>query len=129
MVDPVSLDAVTTAVSAAAGAAGTEAGRQVWGGLVRLARRAAGRGGPEEEPADLAPLPSDPADATQVQALAALVFGRAFQDPDFAAEFRSWAEQARTVVSVGEGAVTNIVSGRARTVLQGRDFKDVHLGP
>ncbi|WP_190107569.1 hypothetical protein [Streptomyces cinnamoneus] len=123
MVDPVSLDAVTTAVTAAAGSVGTEAGRQVWGSLVDLTRRAFGRG--RQDGGDVAPLPLDAANGQEVQALAAMLFGRILQDEAFAAEYRGWEEQARTAgVSVGNTTVTNTVSGNARvgTLYQGHSI-------
>lgn len=128
MVDPVSLGAITSAVTAAAGSVGTEAGRQVWGSLAQLARRAFGRGpagedGPDDG-ASTAVLPLDPADEQQVQSLAALIFGRVYQDTAFAEEYRRWAEQAEAVrVSVDNSTVNNTFSGGHATHLyQGRDF-------
>ncbi|MEU4211603.1 hypothetical protein AB0F13_16650 [Streptomyces sp. NPDC026206] len=122
MVDPVSLDAITTAVTAAAGSVGTEAGRQVWGSLVDLTRRALRRG--REEDGAPVPLPADPGDQQEVQALAALLFGGIFQDEALTAEYRQWEEQARTVLSVDNSTVTNTVSGNARVgnLYQGRDI-------
>ncbi|MFF4158654.1 hypothetical protein [Streptomyces sp. NPDC001678] len=124
MVDPVSLGAITSAVTAAAGSVGTEAGRQVWGSLVQLARRAFGRGPAGEDEASTAVLPLDPADEQQVQSLAALIFGRVYQDTAFAEEYRRWAEQAEAVrVSVDNSTVNNTFSGGHATHLyQGRDF-------
>ncbi|MEU1373748.1 hypothetical protein ABZ442_08800 [Streptomyces triculaminicus] len=124
MVDPLSLEAITTAVTAAAGSVGTEAGRQAWGSLADLARRAFGRGRQEADDAAAA-LPLDPASGPQNQALAALLFGRAFQDEAFAAEYRRWEESARAVyASVDNSTVVNSVSGeaRVRTLYQGRDI-------
>ncbi|GHG48283.1 hypothetical protein [Streptomyces griseocarneus] len=124
MVDPLSLEAITTAVTAAAGSVGTEAGRQAWGSLADLARRAFGRGR-EEDGAAAAALPLDPDSGQQNQALAALLFGRAFQDAAFAAEYRRWEESARAVhTTVDNSTVVNNVSGeaRVRTLYQGRDI-------
>ncbi|UQI46787.1 hypothetical protein M1P56_21765 [Streptomyces sp. HU2014] len=121
-VDPVSLSAITTAVTAAAGSVGTEAGRRVWGSLAELARRAVGRGRGEEETEPVA-LPLDPTDGEQVRALAALLFARALREPDFAEELRSWADGARPGLTVDNSRVTNTVSGQARVgrLIQGRD--------
>ncbi|PHQ52481.1 hypothetical protein BLA24_06785 [Streptomyces cinnamoneus] len=118
MVDPMSLTAISTAVTAAAGAAGTEAGRRMWGSLTDLARRAFGRGGEDD---GAAPLPLDPRSEEQVRELAALIFTQGRQDPRFAAEFREWAERA-SALSVDNSTVTNNFSGRGGVVYQGRDF-------
>lgn len=120
MVDPVSLDAITTAVTAAAGSVGTEAGRQAWGSLVDFTRRVLGRG--REDDAAAVPLPLDPGNQQEVQALAALLFGRIFQDEALTAEYRQWEELARAAnVSVTHTTVTNTVSGNASvgTLYQG----------
>ncbi len=50
MVDPVSLGAITTAVTAAASSVGTEAGRRVWDSLAELTRRAFRRGESRSSP-------------------------------------------------------------------------------
>ncbi|WP_058042722.1 hypothetical protein [Streptomyces roseifaciens] len=123
MVDPVSLTAVTTAVTAAAGSAGTEVGRQAWASLVDFARRALGRRG-EPDGGGTVPLPLDPADGEQVRSLAALLFAHLHQDPEAAAEFVRWAERARSAVTVDAGRTVNTVGGNARTgtVIQGRDI-------
>ncbi|MBT2387089.1 hypothetical protein J7E86_26645 [Streptomyces sp. ISL-11] len=124
MVDPVSLSAITTAVTAAAGSVGTEAGRQAWGSLAELARRALGRGRTEDDGGPAPVLPLDPRDEDQVRSLAALLFARALEDPRFAEEFRGWAERVRPGLSVDNSQVTNTVSGQARvgTLVQGRDI-------
>ncbi|MFE0045550.1 hypothetical protein [Streptomyces albireticuli] len=121
-VDPVSLSAITTAVTAAAGSVGTEAGRQVWGSLADLARRAVGRGRGEPAAEPVA-LPLDPADGEQVRALAALLFAGALRDPDLAEELRSWEAGARPGLTVDNSRVTNTVLGQARVgrLIQGRD--------
>lgn len=124
MVDPVSLGAITSAVTAAAGSVGTEAGRQVWGSLVGMVRRAFGRGQEGEGEEGAVALPVDPRDEQQVQSLAALIFGRVYQDPAFAEEFRQWSEEARSVtLSVDNSTVNNTFSGgHATNLYQGRDF-------
>ncbi|MFI9201501.1 hypothetical protein [Streptomyces sp. NPDC053048] len=128
MVDPLSLEAITTAVTAAAGSVGTEAGRQAWGSLADLARRAFGRGdrdAADDAAAPAVPLPLEPDSERQNQALAALLYGRAFQDEVFAAEYRRWEEQSRAVtVSTDHSTVVNNVSGnaRVRNLYQGRDI-------
>lgn len=129
-VDPVSLSAITTAVTAAAGSVGTEAGRQVWTSLADLARRAVGRGRGEPEPVPV-PLPLDPGDEEQVRGLAALLFARAARDARFAAEFRAWAADAGRVLPADNSSVTNTVSGQARvgTLIQGRDVHWTSGGP
>ncbi|ARZ66541.1 hypothetical protein SMD11_0875 [Streptomyces albireticuli] len=129
-VDPVSLSAITTAVTAAAGSVGTEAGRRVWGSLAELARRAVGRGRGEEETEPVA-LPLDPTDGEQVRALAALLFARAARDPRFADDFRAWATDAGPGLTVDNSSVTNTVSGQARvgTLIQGRDIDWTSGGP
>ncbi|MGK5731667.1 hypothetical protein [Streptomyces sp. URMC 124] len=120
-----SLTAVTTAVTAAAGSVGTETGRQVWLSLADLARRALGRRGREEDEAGR-PLPLDPADEEQVRSLAALLFAHLHRDPAAAAEFARWAQGVRPgpAVAVDNGQVVNTVGGNARTgtVIQGRDI-------
>ncbi|MBP2406301.1 hypothetical protein ACQEVX_31390 [Streptomyces syringium] len=122
MVDPLSLGAITTAVTAAAGSVGTEAGRQAWGSLVDLARRTFGRGRDDDSATALLPL--DPADDEQVQSLSALLFAQALQNPGFAAEFRAWAESARPHLSVDNSQVHNTVSGNAQVghLVQGKDI-------
>ncbi|WP_165988042.1 hypothetical protein [Streptomyces sp. YIM 98790] len=143
MIDPLSFEAVSTAVTAAAQGAGGEAGRQVWGSLTTLVRRTFGRGTPSEGPEDseaggtAAPggggdgageaepaLPLDPEDEGQVRELAALIFGRAFQDPEFAAEFRRWREQAEAAPAAGATQVVNQVTGNARVqnLVQGQNI-------
>ncbi|GGP36060.1 hypothetical protein [Streptomyces abikoensis] len=124
MVDPVSLGAITSAVTAAAGSVGTEAGRQAWGSLVGMVRRAFGRGRAGEDEEGAVALPVDPRDEQQVQSLAALIFGRVYQDAAFAEEFRQWAEEARSAtLSVDNSTVNNTFSGgHATNLYQGRDF-------
>lgn len=122
MVDPVSLGAITTAVTAAAGSVGTEAGRQAWGSLVDLARRAFGRG--RDDDAGTVALPVDPRDDEQVRSLSALLFAHALQNPGFAEEFRAWSENSRATLALDNSQVTNTVTGNARvgTLIQGRDI-------
>jgi hypothetical protein len=83
------------------------------------AGRAAADSGPEP---DGPPLPADPADEDQVRSLAALVFGRAYQDPEFAAAFQEWARASEAASAAGGVQVTNVVTGnaRVRNLVQGQ---------
>ncbi|MEV4741657.1 hypothetical protein [Streptomyces sp. NPDC049555] len=123
-----SLEAVTTAVTAAAGAAGTEVGRRIWGSLADLARRTFGRGHEDgTTTAEPVPLPLDPASPQETQALAAMLFGRMLHDEAMATEFRQWLQSARAAdIAVAGDTVTvnNTVSGNAqvRTLYQGQNI-------
>ncbi|MCF3103602.1 hypothetical protein IPZ58_18720 [Streptomyces roseoverticillatus] len=116
-----SLTAVTTAVTAATGSAGTEAGRQVWLSLADFTRRTLRRRGPDD---GTDPLPLDPGDEEQVRSLAALLFAHLYQNPGAAAEFARWARRVRPAVTVGNSRVLHTIGGNARTgtAIQGRDI-------
>lgn len=127
--DIMSAETITTAITAAAGAAGTAVGRQAWEALLAVARRFARRGEPDADPAtvsgravELAAV--DPADERQVRELTALIIEGSGQDQDFAADLADWARQHAGVVQLNHGTVTNTVSGEARIgkLFQGRDF-------
>ncbi|MFD7508749.1 hypothetical protein ACFV5N_05290 [Streptomyces sp. NPDC059853] len=117
MVDPLSLAAITAAVSAAAGAIGTEAGARSWAVLTRLGRRALGRGEDPEPGPDAVPepVPGGRPDDTAVSQLAAVVYARAVQDAAFAAELRAWMRESEAARGASGGVtVTNVVKGNAR---------------
>ncbi|WP_461031212.1 hypothetical protein [Streptomyces mayteni] len=111
MLDPMSLEAIGTAVTAAAGSAGSEAGRQGWASLAGLVRRAFGRGD-DVEP-DGSGLPLDPEDDEQVRSLAALVFSRVYQDPEFAEAFEEWRRRNEAGWGASPVVVQNTVTGNA----------------
>ncbi|MGW0980420.1 hypothetical protein ACWD33_06230 [Streptomyces xiamenensis] len=126
MVDPLSLAAITAAVSAAAGALGTEAGTRSWAMLARLGRRALGRADAEPDP-DPEPAPSPAAgpgpqpapavrpDDPEVRQLAAVIYARALQDAAFAADLRSWMRESEAARGAAGGVtVHNVVQGNAR---------------
>ncbi|TDC74532.1 hypothetical protein [Streptomyces hainanensis] len=122
MIDPLSLEVVGTAVTAAAGSAGSEAGRQAWTSLASLVRRAFGRGS-DEEPA-VSGLPLDPGDEEQIRSLTALVFGRAYQDQEFAEAFAEWRRSNEAVLGASSVTVRNTVTGGARVqnLVQGQNI-------
>ncbi|MFF2374624.1 hypothetical protein ACFVUW_09600 [Streptomyces xiamenensis] len=124
MVDPLSLAAITAAVTAAAGALGSEAGTRSWAALTRLGRRALGRADaePDPEPApspaadpDPQPLPAVRPDDPEVQQLAAVIYARALQDAAFAADLRTWMRESEEARGAAGGVtVHNVVQGNAR---------------
>ncbi|RKN43751.1 hypothetical protein [Streptomyces hoynatensis] len=128
MVDPLSLGAVSAAVTAAASSVGTEAGRVSWESLASLVRRAFGRGGEEaagdaEGAAGARVLPLDPSEPGQPEELAALIYGRIFQDEEFAEAYRKWWHSSEAVVGMGGVQVNNTVGGHARVqhLVQGQN--------
>ncbi|MEV4976755.1 hypothetical protein [Streptomyces scopuliridis] len=126
--DPVSVGLLT----ALAGGAGGELGRQAWAGLSALVRRPFGQDGGGQAPAvssgeaELVRLAAEPGDQGRAQALSTALAVRAAVDEDFRSRLAHWQEQAE-LVRVGEGAVTNNVSGGTQNgpVIQGRDFSNL----
>ncbi|MBR7828170.1 hypothetical protein KDK95_17770 [Actinospica sp. MGRD01-02] len=111
MVDPALATLVLSSVNTAANAASQEAGKQLWQGLVALVRRARREPNAEVEPA-------------HAQALAAILVTTASRDPQFAADLRSWIEQAAQLTPTS-GDTSNSISGDARVagnVVQARDI-------
>ncbi|MFJ9692612.1 hypothetical protein [Kitasatospora sp. NPDC101183] len=120
------------ALTALAGGAATEAGRQVWEALLALVKRPFRRGGgPDQEgPAgvssgevELSALETLPADPGRAQALATALGVRAALDPEFRVLLGQWWEQAQAD-SAGSVHNSNSVSGGTQSgpVLQGRDI-------
>ncbi|GLX47091.1 hypothetical protein Shyhy01_00410 [Streptomyces hygroscopicus subsp. hygroscopicus] len=130
--DPVSVGLLT----ALAGGAGGELGRQAWTGLGELVRRPFRRAGAPDGArvpdgpgdadgsgeAELARLARDPGDAAAARALSAVLAVRAAADAEFGERLRRWGESARRV-SLTSGDVHNSISGGtfSAPVIQGRD--------
>ncbi|MFY4720899.1 hypothetical protein [Streptomyces sp. LaBMicrA B280] len=130
-------------LTALAGGAGGELGRQAWTGLGELVRRPFRRGGavvpagsaPEGSApegsgeAELARLARDPGDAAAARALSLVLHRRALADPEFGELLRRWDEAARRVSGTG-GDVHNSISGGtfSAPVIQGRDFTGTTFG-
>ncbi|MEU5495830.1 hypothetical protein [Streptomyces griseofuscus] len=142
--DPVSMGLLT----ALAGGAGGELGRQAWTGLGELVRRPFRRGGavvpegsapegsaPEGSVSEgsgeteLARLARDPGDAAAARALSAVLHRRAAADAEFEERLRRWDEAARRISLTG-GDVHNSISGGtfSAPVIQGRDFTGTNFG-
>ncbi len=142
--DPVSMGLLT----ALAGGAGGELGRQAWTGLGELVRRPFRRGGavgpegsaPERSApggsapegsgeAELARLARDPGDAAAARALSVALHRRAAADAEFEERLRRWDEAARRI-SLTDGDVHNSISGGtfSAPVIQGRDFTGTTFG-
>ncbi|MFG5721316.1 hypothetical protein [Streptomyces murinus] len=132
--DPVSMGLLT----ALAGGAGGELGRQAWTGLGELVRRPFRRGGavvPEGSApegsgeAELAGLARDPGDAAAARALSVVLHRRAAADAEFEERLRRWDEAARRISLTG-GDVHNSISGGtfSAPVIQGRDFTGTTFG-
>nr|WP_145491677.1 MULTISPECIES: hypothetical protein [Streptomyces] len=132
--DPVSMGLLT----ALAGGAGGELGRQAWTALGELVRRPFLRGGavdPEDSApdgsgeAELARLARDPGDAAAARALSGALSRRAAADAEFEERLRRWDEAARRVSLTG-GDVHNSISGGtfSAPVIQGRDFTGTTFG-
>ncbi|MEU7497519.1 hypothetical protein AB0B52_10580 [Streptomyces griseofuscus] len=137
--DPVSMGLLT----ALAGGAGGELGRQAWTGLGELVRRPFRRGGavvPEGSApegsvsegsgeAELARLARDPGDAAAARALSVVLHWRAAADAEFEERLRRWDEAARRISLTG-GDVHNSISGGtfSAPVIQGRDFTGTNFG-
>ncbi|MFC9816473.1 hypothetical protein ACFVJM_30935 [Streptomyces virginiae] len=125
--DPVSVGLLTALAGGAAG----EVGRQTWSALGALVRRPFGRGSgqaPEVSSGEveLARLAADPGDQGRAQALSTALAVRAAVDEEFRTSLAGWQEQA-ALVRAGDGAVTNLVSGGTQhgPVLQGKNFTNL----
>jgi hypothetical protein len=139
--DALTVSAVAGALNQFLSSAAAEAGKGVWGGLVRLVRSrfpehesvalaaaqltpdAGGVTGPSAGGAGAAPSPA-------VIDLSAELVGLARSDPRFAAELRAWLDEAAQV-SVRAGDTVNVIAGNATVhgnVVQGRDIGSVSLG-
>ncbi|MFH9941813.1 hypothetical protein ACH4OT_21140 [Streptomyces murinus] len=130
-------------LTALAGGAGGELGRQAWTGLGELVRRPFRRGGavgpegsaPEGSApegsgeAELARLARDPGDAAAARALSVVLHRRAAADAEFEERLRRWDEAARRISLTG-GDVHNSISGGtfSAPVIQGRDFTGTTFG-
>ncbi|MEV5477340.1 hypothetical protein AB0L66_34080 [Streptomyces sp. NPDC052207] len=117
--DPVSASAIAAAVgTAAANAAGGEAGRTAWESLAALWRRTVHRG---TDPGDAVPRAQDD---EMVRAFAATVVEEGRRNSAFAAELATWARQHGFDIRATQDSINNTVSGDARVgrLIQGRDF-------
>jgi hypothetical protein len=120
--DPELLAAITSAVTATAAAAGTDA----WKALRALVDRASA--GRQDRPELLAPFEAEVIDEGGTQAISAVLTDRAESDPAFGADLGTWLSSAP-----GTGDVHNVVRGSAQIsgpVVQGRDFSGTfNFGP
>lgn len=123
--DPISIGVLT----ALAGGAGGEAGRQAWLVLSRLVRRPSPKDDPADDPVgDLVALESNPADVARAQVLSQSLQRRAELDPGFAGDLRVWSEQARAL-HLDKGSTHNTISGTVHGgAVQGRDFGSISFG-
>ncbi|MGV9354179.1 hypothetical protein [Streptomyces misionensis] len=129
--DPVSVGLLT----ALAGGAGGELGRQAWAGLGELVRRPFRRAGIAQAAAgalgeaELARLAEDPRDPAAARALSAALAVRADADAEFGELLRRWSESAQRV-TLRSGNVDNSISGGSFSapVFQGRDFSGMTFG-
>ncbi|WP_206323795.1 hypothetical protein [Streptomyces sp. HNM0574] len=133
--DPVSVGLLT----AVAGGAGGELGRQVWTGLSALVRRPFGRGGNGQavevssgEP-ELVALERAPDEVEHAQALSTALAVRAAVDPEFAPALREWVREAEQAREARGGDVHNEIRGGTFNgiTIQGRDIHhmNVHQPP
>ncbi|GAA1927897.1 hypothetical protein [Streptantibioticus ferralitis] len=127
--DPISAAALT----ALAGGAGGEAGRQAWQGLSALVRRPFRRGEAQNETEspsvssgqlELTALEDAPTDPMRAQALITALGVRAALDTDFRGLLTEWWQQAQTV-STASKVHNEISGGTQHTVVQGRDFSNI----
>ncbi|MFE2074384.1 hypothetical protein [Streptomyces misionensis] len=129
--DPVSVGLLT----ALAGGAGGELGRQAWAALGELVRRPLRRAGAPEAvtgasaEAELVRLAEDPRDAVAARALSTALAVRADADAEFGELLRRWSESARRI-TLESGNVDNSISGGSFSapVFQGRDFSGLTFG-
>jgi hypothetical protein len=129
-VDPVSAGLLT----ALAGGAGGEAGRQAWAALGALVRRPFRRttDGRDEAPgaaaesgeAQVSALERQPGDDACAGRLSAALVARAAADPEFHAALEQWERAARALGVVPAAAVHNEIRGGTQygPVLQGQSF-------
>ncbi|GAB2731057.1 hypothetical protein [Kitasatospora kifunensis] len=128
--DIVSAGTITEAITAAAGAAGTAAGRQAWEALLTVARRARRRGAGES--AEIEPASVDPGSEPQVRELIATLVEDREDDPTLADDLTAWARRHAAALNVtvtydnstDNSTVTNVIKDNARVtkVIQGRDI-------
>ncbi|MFI0780633.1 hypothetical protein [Streptomyces sp. NPDC021212] len=128
--DPVTTDALVTAVNAVVSGAGGEAGRRALESLGALARRVWRRG--DAEPAagpEPVAIPYD--DEEGLRRLADLLVERSRQDPEFGRDLAAWLREFGEPAEREAGAVHNTFSGTASgPVIQGRDFHgSISFGP
>ncbi|WP_313896784.1 hypothetical protein [Streptomyces sp. GC420] len=104
-------------LTALAGGAGGEAGRQVWAVLSALVRRpfqrsedASDGSATSSGEAELSRLEESPTDQLRAQALSTALAVRAAIDSGFHSSLEQWHEQAK-LVRVGDGGVNNVISG------------------
>ncbi|WP_199516390.1 hypothetical protein [Nucisporomicrobium flavum] len=120
--DPALLAAITSAVTATAAAAGTDA----WKAFRTLVDRATV--GRQDRPQILAQCETEIVGEEATRVISAVLAGQAESDPVFDADVRTWLKSASSTSDVH-----NVVSGSAQVsgpVLQGRDFSGTfHFGP
>jgi hypothetical protein len=113
-------------LTALAGGAGGELGRQAWATLSDLVRRPFSRESGALAPgeAEFAALSEAPGEPARAEALRSALVARAAEDPEFAAALASWRHR---VPALSEGSVTNTISGGTQygPVIQGRDFSGI----
>ena len=123
MVDPVSVTLLVGAITSIATGAGGEAGKQAWTSLAAMVHKAFRRDSPPDT--SLKALKVAPADQHQATALATALVDHADKDGAFAEELRTWIDDTRYALHLGNDQTTNIIGGSAQVhgaVFQGRDF-------
>ncbi|MGH3908327.1 MAG: hypothetical protein ACRDTE_29705 [Pseudonocardiaceae bacterium] len=121
MLDPISITALTTAITAAARGAAGEAGKQTWNTLTNLVRKAFGLHSPPGT--DLTALRSTPDNEHRAVELATALTTRAREQQAFADALIDWLTTVQRDLDLSEGKITNTVSGDVHgSILQGRDF-------
>ena len=122
--DPISIAALSSVLTALLEGASEEAGAKTLESLGRLLRRA--RRDRREEPQDLERWATNP-EPNDAGAIAAYLSEAATKDVEIARQLEAWVADARIVLAGGN--VTNTVSGPVTgNVIQGRDIGSIRLG-
>jgi hypothetical protein len=120
--DPVTIEVVIAAMSAAAAGIGTEAGKSAWSSLTSVVKRTFGPHSAEARILDQ--LPGSPINHPSVISLAAGLIARSKEDPEIANELGAFLGLLQEAATQGTG-FSNTVSGSAVIrggLVQGRDF-------
>jgi hypothetical protein len=124
LMDPISIAALTSVLTALFEGATEEAGAKTLDSLGRLLRRA--RRGRAEEPQELERWATNPGPA-DAGAIAAYLSEAAAKDVELARQLEAWVAEARMILAGGSVAntVTGLVTGN---VIQGRNIGSIRLG-